>query len=49
MGRPAGELRSGFKVASTAMARKIAVIMHRIWIDGTNFAYGTVRPVAQAA
>jgi len=40
--------RSGFKIAATAMARKLAVIMHRMWVDETNFAYGDV-PVAQAA
>lgn len=32
--------RSGFKVAATAVARKLAVVMHRMWIDETNFAYG---------
>lgn len=32
--------RKGFKAASTALARKIAVVMHRMWIDGTDFAYG---------
>ena len=32
--------RSGFKVASVAVARKLAVIMHRMWVDGTEFAYG---------
>jgi transposase len=40
--------RSGFKVASTALARKLAVVMHRMWIDGTDFAYGDV-PAPQAA
>jgi transposase len=40
--------RSGFKVASTAVARKLAVVMHRMWIDETNFAYGDV-PTAQVA
>jgi transposase len=40
--------RNGFKPAATAMARKIAVVMHRIWVDETNFAYGEP-PVAQAA
>lgn len=40
--------RSGFKVASTAVARKLAIIMHRMWIDGTDFAYGEP-PVAEAA
>ncbi len=40
--------RSGFKVASTALARKLAVVLHRMWVDGTNFAYGDV-PAVQAA
>jgi transposase len=40
--------RSGFKVASTALARKLAVVMHRMWIDETNFAYGDL-PELQAA
>jgi transposase len=40
--------RNGFKAASTAVARKLAIIMHRLWIDETNFAYGDA-PAAQAA
>ena len=40
--------RNGFKPAATAMARKLAVVMHRMWVDETNFAYGEA-PVAQAA
>lgn len=32
--------RNGFKAASTAVARKLAVIMHRMWVDETNFVYG---------
>jgi len=40
--------RNGFKAASTAVARKLAVVMHRMWVDGTDFAYGDV-PVAQVA
>jgi transposase len=40
--------RSGFKVASVAVARKLAVIMHRMWVDETDFAYGNP-PAAQAA
>jgi len=40
--------RSGFKVASTAVARKLAVIMHRMWVDETDFAYGNP-PATQAA
>jgi transposase len=40
--------RNGYKAASTAVARKLAVVMHRMWVDGTDFAYGDV-PAAQAA
>jgi transposase len=40
--------RNGFKAASTAVARKLAVVMHRMWVDETNFAYGEA-PTAQAA
>ena len=40
--------RNGFKAATTAVARKLAVIMHRMWVDKTNFAYGDI-PAAQAA
>ena len=29
--------RKGFKKAAVATARKIAVILHRIWRDGTEF------------
>lgn len=32
--------RSSFKTAAAAVARKLAVVMHRMWIDGTEFAYG---------
>jgi transposase len=39
--------RSGHKAACTAVARKLAIIMHRMWIDETNFAYGVV-PAAAA-
>lgn len=40
--------RNGFKSAATALARKLAVVMHRMWVDETNFAYGDM-PTAQAA
>ena len=29
--------RLGFKKAAVAMARKLAVITHRIWLDGSSF------------
>jgi len=31
--------RKGFKKASVATARKLAVIMHRIWLDSTTFVW----------
>ena len=31
--------RLGFKKAAVAVARKLAVIMHRIWMDGSSFAW----------
>lgn len=31
--------RKGFKLAAVATARKLAVIMHRIWRDGTTFQW----------
>ena len=36
----------GMKKAIVALARRLAVIMHRIWIDGTDFRW--TREVAAA-
>jgi hypothetical protein len=36
----------GMKKAIVALARRLAVIMHRIWIDGTKFRW--TREVAAA-
>ena len=36
----------GMKKAIVALARRFAVIMHRIWIDGTEFQW--IRNVAVA-
>jgi transposase len=33
--------RRGLKKATIAVARKLAVILHRIWIDGTQFRWGS--------
>ena len=41
--------RSGFKCASVAVGRKLAVIMHRMWIDGTEFQYSSQNAASQAA
>jgi transposase len=38
--------RSGFKKAKVAVARKLAVILHRIWRDGTEFRWGKEAPLA---
>lgn len=32
--------RAGFKRAAIGVARKLAIILHAIWIDGTEFVYG---------
>ena len=32
--------RRGMKRAKVALARKLAVILHRIWVDGTVFRWG---------
>lgn len=39
--------RRGHKKAIIALARRIAVILHRMWIDGTEFDWG-VKPEAAA-
>jgi transposase len=38
--------RRGMKRAKVALARKLAVILHRMWIDGTTFRWS--RPTAAA-
>jgi transposase len=40
--------RRGMKKAIVALARRLAVIMHRIWVDGTEYRW-TKEPVAAAA
>ena len=32
--------RRGYKRAKVALARKLAVVMHAMWIDGTEFRWG---------
>ena len=42
--------RSGAKLAKVALARKLAVVLHRMWIEGTEFRWTTrEQTVAQAA
>jgi transposase len=31
--------RRGMRRATVALARRIAVILHRMWIDGTDFRF----------
>jgi transposase len=31
--------RRGVKKAIVALARRLAVVMHRIWVDGTEFCW----------
>jgi transposase len=41
--------RSGLRKAKVAVARKLAVILHRMWIDGTEFNWSSKEVAAQAA
>jgi transposase len=38
--------RNGLRKAKVAVARKLAVILHRIWLDGTEFNWSTKKAVA---
>jgi hypothetical protein len=38
--------RRGLKRAKVAVARKLAVILHRMWIDGTTFRWTNARATA---
>jgi len=38
--------RRGSKRAKVALARKIAVILHRMWVDGTTYRWTEANPVA---
>jgi hypothetical protein len=40
--------RSGLKKAKIAVARKLAVIMHRMWVDGASFRWSATEPTAAA-
>jgi len=41
--------RSGMRKAKVAVARKLAVILHRMWIDGTEFRWSTKEESEQPA
>ena len=38
--------RNGLRKAKVAIARKLAVILHRMWIDGTEFNWSKEEPSA---
>jgi hypothetical protein len=40
--------RRGMKMAIVALARRLAVIMHRIWVDGTEFRWTREQAAAVA-
>jgi transposase len=40
---------NGLRKAKVAVARKLAVILHRMWIDGTEFNWSTKKAVAKRA
>src|SRR3984885_5742262 len=41
--------RRGSKRAKVALARKIAVILHRMWVDGTTYRWTDAQPIAAQA
>src|SRR5262245_8690254 len=41
--------RRGSKRAKVALARKIGVILHRMWIDGTTYSWAEAKPIAAQA
>ena len=41
--------RGGTKKAKVALARKLAVVLHRLWVDGTSFRWGKAMMEATTA
>jgi hypothetical protein len=41
--------RRGMRRAIVAVARRLAVILHRMWVDGTEFRWSNGSTVAKAA
>ena len=41
--------RSGLRKAKVAVTRKLAVILHRMWVDGTEFNWSAKEVAAQSA
>ncbi len=44
--RPRLVKRRGFKKADVAVTRELAVILHRMWRDGTDFIWSTKEAAA---
>ena len=44
-----GAKRRGIQRAKVALARKLAIVLHRIWADGTEFAWGKDPAAATSA
>jgi hypothetical protein len=38
----------GLKQAKVALARKLAVVLHRMWVDDTNFQWGKASAESRA-
>jgi transposase len=38
--------RRGMKRAKVALARKLATVLHRMWVDGTDFRFGKEEAIA---
>ena len=38
--------RRGIRRAKVALARKLATVLHRIWVDGTTFRWGKEAAIA---
>ena len=41
--------RSGLSKAKVAVARKLAVVLHRMWVDGTEFKWSSKESANQIA
>ena len=41
--------RSGLRKAKVAVVRKLAVILHRMWMEGTDFRWSSQEAAQQAA
>jgi transposase len=41
--------RNGLRKAKVAVARKLAVILHRMWIDGSEFNWSMKKAAAYSA